>query len=144
MPISLAPTFRPLPLVRKATLTGNTIHNAFSSYSPSCSPFSNRSNVRLRNRRNPPLFGTLIKCAAGGAVLEIDETQFNDVVLKSERPVLVEFVATWCGPCRLIAPAVQLLAKVTSTSRFCSLNWLLRNWCICTCYFHFPQCLILR
>lgn len=52
---------------------------------------------------------TLIKC--GAAVREIDESEFYDVVLKSERPVLVEFVATWCGPCRLIAPAVETLAQ---------------------------------
>ncbi|KAL8520657.1 hypothetical protein ACS0TY_011263 [Phlomoides rotata] len=108
MPIALAPTFKPLPLVRAVTVPANTVHNVFSSYSPSSSAFN---KVWLRNRRKPPVFGTLIKCGAGGAVLEIDETQFSDVVLKSDRPVLVEFVATWCGPCRLIAPAVQLLAK---------------------------------
>ncbi|KAK9076310.1 hypothetical protein SSX86_004644 [Deinandra increscens subsp. villosa] len=48
-----------------------------------------------------------IKCG----VTEINESQFDEVVLKSDRPVLVEFVAGWCGPCRLVAPAVESLSK---------------------------------
>lgn len=46
-----------------------------------------------------------------GKIQEIKESEFSDVVLKSSTPVLVEFVATWCGPCRLIAPAVESLAQ---------------------------------
>ncbi|KAL1832676.1 hypothetical protein ACET3Z_002327 [Daucus carota] len=46
-----------------------------------------------------------------GGVMEIGEAQFSDVVLKSDRPVLVEFVATWCGPCRLISPVIEWAAK---------------------------------
>ncbi|KAI3453261.1 hypothetical protein Pfo_009924 [Paulownia fortunei] len=111
MPIAFAPTSNPLPPVRAVTAPANIIYNAFPSSSPCSSAFSNRNKVWLRSRRKPPLFRTLIKCGGGGVVREIDETQFSDVVLKSERPVLVEFVATWCGPCRLIAPAVQSLAQ---------------------------------
>ncbi|KAK4380509.1 hypothetical protein RND71_002371 [Anisodus tanguticus] len=49
-----------------------------------------------------------IRC---GVITEIKEDQFCEVVLKSDRPVLVEFVATWCGPCRLIGPAMESLAE---------------------------------
>jgi len=45
-------------------------------------------------------------------ITEINESQFKETVLKSERPVLVEFVATWCGPCRLITPAMESIAQV--------------------------------
>lgn len=44
-------------------------------------------------------------------ITEINESQFKETVLKSERPVLVEFVATWCGPCRLITPAMESIAQ---------------------------------
>ncbi|KAF8033223.1 hypothetical protein BT93_D1972 [Corymbia citriodora subsp. variegata] len=47
----------------------------------------------------------------GGGITEIDESQFPETVLKSDRPVLVEFVANWCGPCRLISPAMEWLAQ---------------------------------
>ncbi|XP_057746914.1 thioredoxin X, chloroplastic-like [Arachis stenosperma] len=47
----------------------------------------------------------------GTTITEINETQFNDTVLKANRPVLVEFVANWCGPCRLISPTMEPLAQ---------------------------------
>ncbi len=45
-----------------------------------------------------------------GRVTEITDTNFDTVVSKSDRPVLVDFWAVWCGPCRTIAPHVEALA----------------------------------
>ncbi|CAI9755265.1 unnamed protein product [Fraxinus pennsylvanica] len=82
--------------------------------SSSSSAFVNKNKLRLHSNSlfasRKSLSNKAIKCA-GSIIRETYESEFADVVLKSDRPVLVEFVATWCGPCRLIAPAIQSVAQ---------------------------------
>lgn len=42
--------------------------------------------------------------------LQLTDASFDEVVLKSDKPVLVDFWATWCGPCRMLGPVIEELA----------------------------------
>jgi len=58
-----------------------------------------------------------------GAVLELSDKSFDQEVVKSNTPVLVDYWAAWCGPCRMIAPMVEELAgKYQGKMKFGKLN----------------------
>jgi thioredoxin 1 len=43
--------------------------------------------------------------------IEITDQSFEEVVLKSEKPVLVDFWAAWCGPCRMVGPIIEEISN---------------------------------
>jgi len=56
-------------------------------------------------------------------VIEVTDKNFEDEVIKSALPVLVDLWAPWCGPCRMVAPVIDKLAEdYDGKFKFCRLN----------------------
>ena len=45
------------------------------------------------------------------SVISVNSSNFSQEVLQSDKPVLVDFFATWCGPCKMLSPIVDQLAS---------------------------------
>ena len=56
------------------------------------------------------------------AIQEIMSADFEEVVLKSEKPVLVDFNATWCGPCRMLKPTLDRVAEERPDVKFVAVD----------------------
>jgi thioredoxin 1 len=55
-------------------------------------------------------------------VYHANEDNFAELVLNSDVPVLVDFYADWCGPCRMVAPVLEELARETTNARIVKVN----------------------
>lgn len=56
------------------------------------------------------------------SVLEVNKSSFEEEILKSEKPVLVDFYADWCGPCKMLAPIVDQIAEEKDDIKVCRIN----------------------
>jgi len=71
-------------------------------------------------QRGEPSMST--SAEASGRVAHADEASFERLVLQSPVPVLVDFYADWCGPCRMIAPVLEQLAREAPGVRIVKVN----------------------
>jgi thioredoxin 1 len=56
-------------------------------------------------------------------LIEVTDKNFESEVLKSDKPVVIDFWAPWCGPCRLLSPIIEEVSKeMTSKAKFCKIN----------------------
>ena len=55
-------------------------------------------------------------------ITNITKENFEAEVLKSEKPVLVDFWATWCGPCKMIGPVIEEIANDHPEIKVCKIN----------------------
>ena len=56
------------------------------------------------------------------SAISVNKNSFNQEVLNSDKPVLMDFWAPWCGPCRMVVPLVEEIAKERSNIKVVKIN----------------------
>lgn len=56
------------------------------------------------------------------AITNLTKDNYDSEVLNSEKPVLIDFWATWCGPCKMLSPIIDEIADEVSDAKVCKVN----------------------
>lgn len=56
------------------------------------------------------------------AVIELTQENYQKEVIESDKPVLIDFFATWCGPCKMVSPVVDEIASERPDIKVCKLD----------------------
>ncbi|PWM38064.1 MAG: thioredoxin [Clostridiales bacterium] len=56
------------------------------------------------------------------SVIHLTKENFDQEVLQAKEPVLIDFFANWCGPCKMVAPIIEEIAAETTDKKICKVN----------------------
>ena len=56
------------------------------------------------------------------SAIKVNKNNFNEEVLRSDKPVLLDFWASWCGPCRMVGPILDEIAEEREDIKVCKIN----------------------
>ena len=56
------------------------------------------------------------------AIIKLTKDNFEQEVLKADKPVLVDFYADWCGPCQMMGPVVEEISNEVNDAKVCKIN----------------------
>lgn len=56
------------------------------------------------------------------AVIHLTNATFEQEVLQSDKPVFIDFFATWCGPCKMISPIIEEIANEVTDKKICKVD----------------------
>ena len=85
--------------------------NVFPHQGPAFAVLTGAEAITFEKQNRRPMSDDLRKEAPMPQELELTNRTFSDEVLRSDAPVLVDFWAPWCGPCRAMMPVIDKLAK---------------------------------
>ena len=95
---------------------------SFGARSSTCPDTSEPKSQSDANIENPGDEAMLIATKQKGKVQHANEANFGELVLNSDVPVLVDFYADWCGPCKMIAPVLEELSQEATDARIVKVN----------------------